>query len=460
MKFGDYITDGQEFGNGGYGHIYLAKKEKEETEKRLYVIKYPQEDKIKKPDKKLFNNEIKILKKLSNLENNRYTPFLYDSLQFDLENKIKEDKDKEKPYYVIDYFSKGLLQDYCESGKLTEKLAKVIFKKLLVGLEFLHKNNILHLDIKTENIVLDKDFWPIFIDFGFSQEYKDENGNEKLIKCGYGTTQYACPEIFKGEYLNEKADIFSLGVVLFNLVTGNKYGFKEIKDEEYDFIRNRKYTQYWKKIGFENLPNDFKELYVKMVADNPEERPKIKEIFDSSWLKEISGISENDEGIKNELENIRNEIKSENEIFAEDKISKERLTTRAGNSSEDGIFKKRTLKPKNIPKDRLNINRFIIINGYLSDPINFMNYLEKKIETDLKGNNEASEETLKFEVNFDEDKSIEKGESIMDIELLKYENDEKKYLIEFVRKGGRYPDYCYYFSKIKEIIKEFFMLTK
>ena len=298
MKFGDYITEGQEFGNGGYGHVYLAKKEKEETEKRLYVIKYPQEDKMKKPDKVLFNNEIKILKQLSCLENNRYTPFLYDSLQFDLENKIKEDKDKEKPYYVIDYFSKGLLQDYCESGKLTEKLAKVIFKKLLVGLEFLHKNNILHLDIKTKNIVLDKDFWPIFIDFGFSQEYKDENGNEKLIKCGYGTRAYACPEIFKGKYLNEKPDIFSLAVVLFNLVTGDKYGFKEIKDKEYDFIRIKNYTQYWKKIGFDNLPNDFKELYVKMVADNPEERPKIKEIFDSSWLKEINGISENDEGIK------------------------------------------------------------------------------------------------------------------------------------------------------------------
>ena len=109
---------------------------------------------------------------LTNIDNNKFTPILYGSNKFNLK---KTEENEEKAYYVIDYFSNGLLFDYVAHSGLGEKLAKVIFKKLVLGLQFLHNNKICHLDIKPENIIFDDKFWPVYIDFGFSKIYKDEN---------------------------------------------------------------------------------------------------------------------------------------------------------------------------------------------------------------------------------------------------------------------------------------------
>ena len=68
----------------------------------------------------------------------------------------------------MDYFSRGLLFSYVASGKLTQRQAKFIFKKLIESFKFLHeKGGILHFDIKLDNIILDKEFTPIIIDFTF-----------------------------------------------------------------------------------------------------------------------------------------------------------------------------------------------------------------------------------------------------------------------------------------------------
>ena len=84
-----------------------------------------------------------------------------------------------------------------------------------------------------------------------------------------------------------------------------------------------------------------------------------------------------------------------------------------------------------------------------------MNRLEKKIQKTFDSFDEPLDENLKFRATFEANEETEIGECTIDIELLEYEkkdNEEKKYLIEFVRKGGKYPDYYYYYSKIKEII--------
>ena len=143
------------------------------------------------------------------------------------------------PYYILDYFSKGILQDYIESFELEERHKKFIFKRLIEGFQFLHNKNICHLDIKPLNIVLDKDFWPVIIDFGFSKKYRDENVDIILLNDYNGTMHYRAPEIWeKKEYNGVKADIFSLGVILFILVTNLNYGFTTSKksDEKYKLI--------------------------------------------------------------------------------------------------------------------------------------------------------------------------------------------------------------------------------
>ena len=450
-KIGKYtIEDDEKFGSGGFGQIFLAKDGEEgEDKKHLYVIKIPLEDKMTGEDKKVFNNEIDILNILSKIPKNKYTSIIYDSQKFDDGEGL--------PFYVMDFFSKGLLFDYVASGSMNERLAKFIFRKVILGFQFLHSNGICHLDIKAENIILDKDFWPVIIDFGFSKKYKNENGEITPLTIDKGTPHYVAPEIQRGEKFNgEKADIFSLGATLFVLVTGN-YGFRDSKEDNYIYklIRKKKYEEYWKLFGRE-LPEDFKNLYLSMVAHNPKERPTFEEILNSAWLKDVSNLTEEEENkIKDELKEKYDKFKSENEIFVEEKIDSEKLETRGGGDDENDIFKDRSLKPKKITKGRLNINKSIKINGNV-DEICFMNNLANKIIEKYKDNCyvEASKKNLKFEVEFDnegeEEKEEENSESKMVVELFKYE--EGGYLLEFRRTGGNIPEYYKRFSELKEII--------
>ena len=177
-KCGKYTYKKEErFGNGEYGCVYLARNEEEkEGEKKLYVIKFPLWEKMDDDRKKTFKNEVKILDKLSKIPDNKYTSIIYDSnvlpetIKEDKkiedkkvedkkveenkiekkkieENKIEiqkqnEEKEKtkssEKPYYVMDYFSRGILVDYARSEKLTEIQKKYIFKKVIESYKFLH----------------------------------------------------------------------------------------------------------------------------------------------------------------------------------------------------------------------------------------------------------------------------------------------------------------------------------
>ena len=424
LKIGKYIIEEDiEFGRGGYGSIYLAKDGEEEGEKKhLYVIKVPLEGRMTGEDKTVFNNEIDILNILSQIPDNKYTSIIYNSQKFDEGDEI--------PYYAMPFFSKGLLFDYVFSGSITERLAKYIFRKIILGFQFLHNNGICHLDVKIEN---------------------SEN--------------YATPEIWKKEKLNgEKADIFSLGVVLFLLVN-KRYGFDKSKktDKYYGLIVEKKYEEYWKKLKLENLSDDFKNLYLKMVAFEPGERPTFDEILNNVWLKEVSNLTQDEENkIKKELKKKYATFKSVKEIIIEEKIETEDLITRSGGNDGKNIFKDHSLKPKKISNNRLIINKSIKINGNIKE-VEFMNFLAKKIIEKYKDNCfiEASKKDLKFEMEFDnegeeeekaekEEKEEENAECKMVVELFKYE--EGGYLLEFRRTGGKIPEYYKHFSELEEII--------
>ncbi len=401
----------EKFGSGEYGCVYLARKEEEkEGEKKLYVIKFPLWEKMDDDRKKTFKNEVKILDKLSKIPDNKYTSIIYDSNVLPEtkkedkkiedkkveenkieENKIEENKieeqkqnkenektnSSEKPYYVMDYFSRGLLVDYAGSGKLTEIQIKYIFKKVIESYKFLHeKCGILHLDIKFDNIMMDKDFNAIIIDFGFSKAYKDEKGNINPQIGSGGSKEFAAPELYKGKELtDEKADIFSLGVILFALVT-RKYGFgcSRNNDPFYKLIRKNKYKLYWdcmkkfKKI--EGLSEEFINLYLAMVSHKPKKRPTFEEILNHPFLKEVNNLTKEQEiQIKKELEDLyNNHIKKVVKVYKsnDDIINNEHLITRAGESKGDVIFENKKLEPKKISKDRLFLNQAIEIDGNIS----------------------------------------------------------------------------------------------
>ena len=212
----------EEIENDSFGSLYLAENVEEKGTKTVYLLKILKDKKENEITKKEFNKEIKILKKLPK---NNHTPHIYESKEYTvLDDTIT--KKEEKPYYVIDFFSHSCLHFYkFFTGKSPDiRSVKLMFKKIVKGVEFLHEKCICHLDLKPENIVLDKQFDPYIIDFGSAEEFK--KGEEKITideDTPKGTFSYNSPEIYKkNEEINGvKADIFSLGIILFELVTGD-----------------------------------------------------------------------------------------------------------------------------------------------------------------------------------------------------------------------------------------------
>ena len=116
-----------------------------------------------------------------------------------------------------------------------------------------------------------------------------------------GTPRYIAPEILSHlPYDGKKADIFSLGQLLFNLVVGG-YAFNEARKEDnlYNYIITGNLPQYWNHIqqhipnfNISHLSNEFKNLFFQIIAYAPYERPTIDQILCSPWMDELNKLNE------------------------------------------------------------------------------------------------------------------------------------------------------------------------
>ena len=210
---------------------------------------------------------------------------------------------KNEDYLIYENAQRLTLFDYIKVGRLTEKIAKLLFKKILSGFQVIHKNNFCHRDIKAENILFDNNYNPKIFGFYFSCI------NSNILRERLGTPKYMTPEIIKDRpYDGFKADIFSLGQLLFFMVTG-MFGFNsaEKNDKNYSLIMLKHIKTYWnlKQFHDSNISDEFKDLYVKMVSYNPNERPNIEEILKHPWMEEI--INSN----QDELNLLEEELRAE-----------------------------------------------------------------------------------------------------------------------------------------------------
>ena len=121
----------------------------------------------------------------------------------------------------MEYIDKGTLFDYVKSkGGLSQQEAKHIFRQIMDAVQFCHRNDIYHGDLKLENILISQDSTIKLVDFGCA--------GSTLFPINYrkGTKAYMAPEIYgKNRYKGEPVDIFALGVILFMMIS-NKSPFK------------------------------------------------------------------------------------------------------------------------------------------------------------------------------------------------------------------------------------------
>ena len=205
-----------------------------------------------------------------------------------------------------------------------ETNCKVLLYKVLKALLALHKIGFCHGDIKAQNIFLDGERFNIKIgNFYFSSPINGKNG--KIMQIGKtDSEEYMAPEVKRGkEYDGEKADIFSTGVLLFTLRKGKipfpiskNFNAENRTKKLYKYIKDKNEQKFWntlEKSGIDGFSPEFKNLFFKMVAFNPKERPTIEEILNHDWMKEISKL--NEEEFKKYEEILIKELKKRERIL-------------------------------------------------------------------------------------------------------------------------------------------------
>ena len=272
----------REIDSGNTSTVYLVKSMKTE---KIYAAKVYGEN------SESFFNEVDILEQLSSLNSPNIIHLISYGEDYIINNGIPEKETKQ--YIILEYMPNNDLFYYATHlNGINEQKIKKIFYKILKAVQQCHDKGICHRDLKLENIMFNEQNEPVLCDFGYGGLL---NENEKFTDF-VGTLNYMAPEILKKiPYSGIRSDIFSLGVILFALII-QKFGFEKAtpSDKLYRLIIQKKYEEYWEKIGniigneiIEKVSPEFKELYLKMVAYSPNERPSIEDIIKCEWLKNI-----------------------------------------------------------------------------------------------------------------------------------------------------------------------------
>ena len=294
-SLGDYFYYTEPIGQGSFSLIYRGYRLKD---KKLIAIKKF----TKFIEKKYIDSEINLMKNL----NNSNILKLYEVI-----------KTKTNLYLVLEYCEQGDLTKYINSKN--NNYDSIYIYQLILALKYLYHKNILHRDIKPQNILIHNNVIKI-CDFGFATDLK----NNDLLNTFCGSPLYMAPEILKlGEY-TDKSDIWSLGIIIYEIL------FKEhpypCKNQQ-DLINTIKNTSNLI-INVEWIDEDLKYIIEKMLDKNPYTRINWKNIFNSKWIlkfdkKKLEYIINNDY-ISEENEFISKEDTNNDYILEENEfISKE-----------------------------------------------------------------------------------------------------------------------------------------
>ena len=189
----------------------------------------------------------------------------------------------------------------------SETLLSFIAKQILNGLDFLHQSKIVHMDIKPQNILIDEKLNIKITDFSVSFSYKNYNRNEKIVLPFSGTNLYMSPEIISRTKIDyedcNKIDLFSLGVVLYNLA------FEKFPYElSYYYTNNlglllTKINQ--SKLSISKLDRNYSKYFQNFLSGllekNIKKRTNIQEALNHPWIKGADLIFKEKEKI-NDLE--------------------------------------------------------------------------------------------------------------------------------------------------------------
>jgi serine/threonine protein kinase len=179
-------------------------------------------------------------------------------------------------YLVMEYASGGEVFDYLVAhGRMREKEARAKFRQIVSAVQYCHQKQIIHRDLKAENLLLDSEMNIKIADFGFSNEFVP--GQTLDTFCG--SPPYAAPELFKGlRYEGPEVDIWSLGVILYTLVSGTlPFDGNNLKELRERVLRGKYRIPFY-------MSTDCENLLKKFLVLNPLKRASLETIMKDKWM--------------------------------------------------------------------------------------------------------------------------------------------------------------------------------
>lgn len=251
----------KELGSGSFGRVFLAVHKKTKVKYAIKAI--DKKNKTNIEEKPYFRRELEVMYKIHH------------------PNVVKlfgHFEDKKYCYFLMEYITKGNVYSLLKNKKknLSLKVIASIMKDIISAAYFLHNMNppIIHRDIKPENILLNDGLVAKLTDFGWSNYIQE--GEKRITVCG--TPVYLAPEIINEQGHDERVDIWCIGVLLFELITGEV----PFKGNNLELLKNN--ILHLKIEWPKEMNPDAKDLISKLLRLDPSERLPLEDILEHPFF--------------------------------------------------------------------------------------------------------------------------------------------------------------------------------
>lgn len=270
-----YYKIHEKIGKGAFSSIYRAFDEKEQKNVAIKVIKKQRVMKIMKQ----IRLEISLLHSLDHP--NIVTCF-------------GSFEDKKYLYIILEYCEKGDLSELLKANVFSEQDVHFYFSHLVSALKYLHTKQIIHRDIKPKNILVSNDNILKLTDFGFAKHSNAIDMNKTIC----GSPLYMAPEILSSSPYSTVSDLWSIGIVLFEMISGRTPYYAENID---DLQKNIQCASQFDLIDALSISNSCKQLLFQLLDMNQSSRLSWEEFFQHTWITGLN-IDETSDNMHLEME--------------------------------------------------------------------------------------------------------------------------------------------------------------
>ena len=201
----------KQIAEGGMGSVFLAERADGQFEQKVAL-------KLIKPGM----NSSEIIKRFQ-FERQILARLQHPNIARLLDGGLTED---DLPYFTMEYVEGDNIDEYCDKNILSTNDRLKLFSEVCKAIQFAHQNLVIHRDLKPSNIIIKKDGTVKLLDFGIAKVFTEDDSFEQSTLTRTGlfvmTPEYASPEQIRGESITTSTDIYSLGLILYQLLTGEK----------------------------------------------------------------------------------------------------------------------------------------------------------------------------------------------------------------------------------------------